>query len=218
MFKKILYIGSGDDTSPLDQFPSAQFIYIDSCPRNEYGYPYYYRGFYKKHFKQNVIEKLTRMSFQMIDEKKFTDQYSEIDVPDLDSHAVTFDRDGQRLRYYFSTGIPENLYNDDGELNQELSNDISECDTILVKGHWPHQNIIEHIDMTKPLHFIGATPTYFPPCNKEEGDEGDDIKNTILYNQLEQAASYSYLDMSGTLSTFPTYYAFYNHYKNHNNY
>ena len=229
MFKKILYIGSGDDILPLDQFPSAQFVYIDSSPRNEYGYPYYYRGFYRKHFKQHVIDKLHSISFEKADEKTFTEQYSEIDVPDLDSHVITFMRQNdqneqniQRLRYYFSTGIPENFYNDHGDLNQELCNDISECDAILVKGHWPHQDVIEHIDKTKPFHFIGANPTYFPPDYKEEGktenEDEDVIKHTVLYpiltNHLE-CSSYSYLDVLGNLSTFPTYSSFYNYYKNH---
>jgi hypothetical protein len=217
MFNKILYIGSKDDFLPLDQFPSSQFVYIDSLPRNEYGYPYYYRGFYRKHFKQQVIDKLQSISFEKEDEKTFTDQYSEINVPDLDSHVITFMRNEQRLRYYFSTGIPENLYNDHGYLNQELCNDISECDAILVKGHWPHLDVIKYIDKTKPFHFIGANPTYFLPDYKEEGKtETEDIKYTVLYPILTnclECSSYAYLDASGNLSTFPTYSTFYNHYK-----
>ena len=49
MFEKILYFGAGLDLSPLSLFKSIRtFVFVDSLPRNEYGYDYYYKPFYRK--------------------------------------------------------------------------------------------------------------------------------------------------------------------------
>ena len=41
MFTKILYIGAGKDINPIKYFPDTkQFVFIDSQPRNEYGFEY----------------------------------------------------------------------------------------------------------------------------------------------------------------------------------
>ena len=53
---------------------------------------------------------------------------SEINVANLDSHSVSFYRDKnqikQEIHYYFSTGIPENIYDGDGNLNTDLWNEF----------------------------------------------------------------------------------------------
>jgi hypothetical protein len=214
MFKKILYVGAGDDTDSLKVLSSSDFVCIDSLPRNEYGYSYYYRGFYQKDFKQRVIDKLRELSFyQKGDEKKFSDFYSEINVENLDSHLVIFEGEGnsRSVHYYFSTGIPENLYDGNGDLNEDLKKDIYECDTVFIKGHWPGEDIIKYIK--KPFHFIGAYLTYFPE-NKSELEDGKD-DNIISYflRHPEYILSYSYLKKSGEIVAFQTYDEFYREYK-----
>lgn len=197
MFKKILYIGAGTDLLPLDIFPSSNFVYIDSLPRNSYGYPYYYRGFYDRNFKQKVMTTLEAMSFYKTSEKIFSDLYSEINVANLDSHCVSFyrDKNGQNINYYFSTGIPENIYDGNGNLNTDLCSDIAECDAIMIKGHWPHKDVFKY--MKTPIHFIGNEMTHFPE-NKME----------ILDTDIE-ILSFSYLNASNKLYTFSTYEEFY---------
>ena len=203
MFKKILYIGAGTDLLPLDIFPFFNFVYIDSLPRNSYGYPYYYRGFYDRNFKQKVMTTLEAMSFYKTSEKIFSDLYSEINVANLESHCVSFYRDkngqnnqnGQNINYYFSTGIPENIYDGNGNLNTDLCADIAECDTIMIKGHWPHKDVFKY--MKTPIHFIGNEMTHFPE-NKME----------ILDTDIE-ILSFSYLNASNKLYTFSTYEEFY---------
>ena len=203
MFKKILYIGAGTDLLPLDIFPSSNFVYIDSLPRNSYGYPYYYRGFYDRNFKQKVMSTIETMSFYKTSEKIFSDLYSEINVANLDSHCVSFYRDkngqnnqnGQNINYYFSTGIPENIYDGNGNLNTDLCSDIAECDAIMIKGHWPHKDVFKY--MKTPIHFIGNEMTHFPE-NKME----------ILDTDIE-ILSFSYLNASNKLYTFSTYEEFY---------
>ncbi len=214
MFNKILYVGSGDDIKPLTIFPS-NFVYVDSLPRNAYGYPYYYRGFYSQNFKQNVINKLNKLSFYQTDEKKFSDLYSEISIPHLDSHLVSFKRnegETQTLQYYFSTGIPENLYNGDGNLNEDLKKDIYDCDAILVKGHWPHEDTLLYTKT--PIHFIGSYSTYFPE-NKRELELDRETNNVISYilENPNFVSSYSYLNKYGDLTTFQNYNEFYQFYK-----
>jgi len=201
MFKKILYIGSGDDLKPLDEFLLSDFVYVDGLPRNEYGFTYYDKRLYDRDFKRKVVEGLDDMSFRKTSEKKFSDEYSEINVPDLDPHVMSFSREEQRLRYYFSTAIPDNGY------NEELCNDISECDAILVKGHWPNKDVLKYI---KPFHFIGSETTFFPK-NVNELDTSD--RETLMYAVLENPKmilTYSYLAESGDIDTFSTYQKFYN--------
>jgi len=219
VFKKILYVGAGDDVKQMNSFPSSNFVCIDSLPRNSYGYPYYYRGYYHQQFKQRVIDKLRDLSFcQTGDEKKFSDFYSEINVTNLDSHLVTFNKDGEgdtslTLNYYFSTGIPENLYDGNGDLNEELTKDISDCDTIFVKGHWPHEDIMLHTK--KPINFIGAYNTYFPENREELENDDNNEKDTVIsyiLNHPESICSYSYLTKSGELAMFLTYDEFYRFY------
>lgn len=217
MFKKILYIGPGEDLKQINNFPYSQFVYIDSLPRNEYGYPYYYRGFYKKNFKKTIYEKLYDMSFIQTTEKKYSDFYSEINVPDLDSHLVTFEKNGEgdlrTLKYYFSTGIPENIYDGKGDLNEDLHQDIYECDAILIKGHWPSKEILMHTKT--PIHFIGSYETYFPENIRDLGDIDNNFNSIISYflNHPEIICSYSYLNKLGEIFTFQTYNEFYQIYK-----
>ena len=206
MFKKILYIGAGTDLLPLDIFPFSYFVCVDALPRNSYGYPYYYRGFYDKNFKQKVMTTLESMSFYKTSEKTFSNLYSEINVANLDSHCVSFHRDqngqnaqngqnDQNINYYFSTGIPENMFDGNGNLNTDLCTDIAECDAILVKGHWPHKDIFKY--MTTPFHFIGDEMTHFP-----------ENKIDILEADID-ISSFSYLKASDKLYTFSTYEEFY---------
>ena len=205
MFKNILYIGAGTDLLPLDIFSFSHFVCIDALPRNSYGYPYYYRGFYNANFKQTVMTKLESISFYKTSEKVFSNLYSEINVANLDSHCVSFHRDqndqnsqnGQNINYYFSTGIPENIYDGNGNLNTDLCNDIAGCDAILVKGHWPHKDIFKY--MTTPFHFIGDEMTHFP--ENKTGILGTEIDTEIL--------SFSWQSLSGKLYTFSTYDEFY---------
>jgi hypothetical protein len=220
MFKKILYVGAGEDVAPLEMFPTTDFVLIDSLPRNSYGYPYYYRRFYDKDFKQRVEDGLHKLNFYKTDTRQFTDEYSEISIPDLDSHRVTYVRhiiddkidiknkkSKQCVDYYFSTGIPENNWND------EMIHNIAECDAILIEGHHPDYEILRYIK--KPFHFIGESTTYFPEnrvCT-DPNDYNYDYNAVIYHFRPEDVASYSCLSkLSKEVKTFTTYKEFYDYY------
>jgi len=204
MFKKILYIGAGDDRSLLDLFPSSDFVFIDSLPRNEYGYFYYYRGFYSATFKKDVLQILADAQWIKTGETVYSTMYSEINVPDLEPHRVSFQRGTQKLDYYFSTGIPENLYLEH-KPHQELQTSISECDAIFVKGHLPDESVLEY--MPPHFHMICASGTYFP--------EHNDDKSIVsrLIEDKKRVSSYLYVDPSHTCHTFENYASFYQFYK-----
>ena len=153
---KILYVGSGQDLKPLFKFPKSDFIYIDSNPRNSYGYPYYYKPFYSPNFKSRIISKLRENGITQISETTiFNEDFKEISVPDLDSHMIDFGR----LKYYFSTSIPHEDYSIFKEkiipsMCDYNNNNLP--DTLLVCGHHPHKDTLEILKMR---NFVIFKPT-----------------------------------------------------------
>lgn len=217
MFKKILYIGAGLDLSPLSFFSDTKnFVFVDSLPRNEYGRDYYYRPFYRKDFVDDLINKVESQGFNLVNKQVFTNNYEEINVKDLDSTLLYFS-DKQRvlrsetsLKYYISTGIPCNLYD-----NNTLINDIADCDTLFVSGHEPDGRIIPYL--TKPFHFVGNYSTWFPRNIKNYLEEDDTNKNGLCYHILindKDVLSYTFIDENNKIWICKTYDEFYDKYVN----
>lgn len=180
MESKYLYIGTGLHLEPIKTFNSVkEFIFIDSQPRNEYGFNYYYRGFYGKDFVDNLIQECLKHNFKLINKTVFTDKYTEINVPNLESTMLYFlnDETEQVFKYYISTSIPYDLHD-----NEILIKDISECDTLIISGHHPNHAILDYIK--KPIAFIGYSNTWFPKTIQEfyDNSESDcvDIINALI--------------------------------------
>ena len=175
---KILYIGAGEDITLLSTFPQSKFVYIDSNPRNSYGYPYYYKPLYSPGFKQRIISKLRENGIpQTSHTVVFTEEFKEISVPDLESNMVDFGR----LKYYFSTSLPHEDYRIFKEkiipsiydIHDNNLTDVPDLpDTLFVCGHYPHEDALEMLK--KPFHFIGSYPTFFP---KDIEELEEDIYN-----------------------------------------
>jgi len=210
---KILYVGSGEDLSPLSKFPNSKFIYIDSNPRNSYGNPYYYKPMYHEHFKEKIMCKLRENRIIQISPPTiFTDDFKEISVPDLDSHMVDFGR----LKYYFSTSIPHEDYTVFKEkIIPSIIDDNIIPDTIFICGYHPGEDSLEILQ--KPFHFIGSYPTYFPKDIEElkelEHWSNKTCMSDIISNINNQVSTYSYLDPKGDLYTSSNYQDFYRDYK-----
>jgi hypothetical protein len=197
---KILYIGANLHLSPINDFNNCnEFVFIDSSPRNEYGYEYYYKPFYKRKFYDNLIQKLNEMNFELKGKTKFTNDYEEILVDNLDSTCLTFVNDNKILKYYISTGIPNDLHN-----NKELQDDINSCSSLIISGHYPCDHILDYINK---YHFIGYNHTYYPKKHKiiniiryffgytelyDEDDNNIIIKNII--NNDSSILSYTYVN------------------------
>lgn len=214
MFGKILYIGAGLDLSPIKILQDTkQFVFVDSRPRNEYGYEYYYRPFLRSNFVNNLIDTVQeKYNMKLISKEVLTNKYEEINVDDLDSTLLHFSdkervvRSAVSLRYYISTGIPNDLYE-----NKSLIDDIEDCDTVYVSGHDPNSMFITY--MSKKFHFIGGSNTWFAENLKHYMKNDDNNCRNFCYYLLTNAdkvLSYSLVDeLTKELFTYNTYGEFY---------
>jgi len=218
MNKKIIYIGAGLHTSVLQDFKNTKkFIFVDARPRNEYGYEYYYRPFYRDSFVKDLIASMKKEGFNLISKTSLTDNYSEINVKDLDSTLLHFStgagrnlRSERNVNYYISTGFPNDFYD-----NKVLQEDIKDCDSVLISGHDPNSCFIDIIK--KPFHMIGYSRTYYPK-NIEEYKRHQDQEERSIYNWLlgyilsnpQNIKSYTYVDFdTGEKTVCSSYENFY---------
>ena len=216
---KLLYIGANTDIEPFS-LNFSNFVFIDSLPRNEYGYPHYYKPMYHPTFKQNVIKKLSEKGLTQSSQPiVFTDDFSEINVADLDSHCVEFTSPQKHLQYFFSTSIPHENYS---VFTQKIIPCIKSLpNALFVRGHHPHEESLEMLQ--KPFHFIGCYPTYFPKDVSEVVDEEKNwtrwtcmryvISNTDKNGSQPIIHKYTYIDQHKNLHDFSNYNDFYNKYK-----
>ena len=215
MFKKILYVGAGSHVEPLEHFSETkEFIFVDSRPKNEYGYDYYARYFYRPLFLTELKFNLLKYNFKIYDEIKLTNLYTEINKEYLESTKLYFsDKKGLNLRnernliYYISTGFPKTYY----EVEKHLKEDLKEVDTVLISGHLPHGIFVK--DIKKPFYFICYEDTVLPK-NIECLDEEDkySIASYIL-NNPKDVKSYVHVKQNGEKTFFDQYDNFYNYHK-----
>lgn len=221
MSNKILYLGAGLHTEVIDHFHKTNsFVFIDSRPFNEYGNDYYYRGFYQDKFLLKLFEKLNKQSFKKYDEIKFTNNFSEINRDYIESTCFYFYnkygknlRSEKSLKYFISTAIPLNLYD-----NTYLQKEIESCDTVLISGYYPHRDFLNY--MKKPFNVIMYGDTYFPKDRLEsylEYNKYDD--ETVILHILkypEIIKTYTHVNPeTGECKHFETYNDFYKYYKDY---
>jgi len=205
MMSKILYIGAGLHTEIAENFPNVKkFVLVDSKPRTEFGYEYYFRPFYRPDFIYDLISKL--QDYKLKENVKLSNKYEEIDRDYLDSSLLYFRKDDIDLKYFISTGIPCDLY------NEKFEEELMDCDTLLISGHDPNDRIMDYIK--KPFHFIGYSSTYFP--KNLESFEEDEYNSAIKYilKNPDKVKSYTYVDYdTGTKETVYSYEEFYEQFK-----
>lgn len=205
MMSKILYVGAGLHTEIIKNFPTVKkFILVDSRPRTEFGYEYYFRPFYRPYFFEELISKLR--DYELKENVKLTNNYEEINREHLDPTLLHFIKEKIELKYFISTGIPCDLY------NEIFVNELRDCDTLLISGHDPNSRIMDYIK--KPFHFIGYSSTYFP--KNLESFEEDEYNSAIKYilENPDKVKSYTYVDYNtGTNKTVYNYEDFYEQFK-----
>jgi len=177
MSEKILYFGAGTYLEPINHFYEINnFVLVDSLPKNEYGFDYYSKLNYRKDFLFQLEKKIKDNNLILIEKKVLTNNFSEINVKNLESECLYLTNANllkKNIKYYTSTSIPNNLYD-----NYQLQQDIESCDSLLICGYMPHIKIINYIK--KPFNFIGYSGTYFPKNIYEYDANNTDNENTIL--------------------------------------
>ncbi len=183
VFKKVLYLGSGDDIEVINHFPNCnEFILIDTQPRSEHDTENcFYDGFYRDNFLKRVISKCKKYGF-ILDKTIELDQnyinkiqlfelqknYINLsnELPYINPHLLIFKNGNRLIKYYISTNILFNMF-------PILEEDIKSCDTLYVAGYHPDVGLLKYI--TKKLNFVGDDKTvYFYKPDKDE--------NTIITN------------------------------------
>jgi hypothetical protein len=185
MFNKILYFGAGTHLEPIIHFSeTSEFVFGDSMPRTEFGFNYYKREYYRKYFLSQLEHKITELKLTLCDRKVLTNNYSEINVSNLESECLylsnfkynlrsTKNLSLKNIKYYISTALPYDLFD-----NNELQHDIETCDSLLICGHHPNIKIIKYLK--KPFNIIGYSNTWFPKNINELKEEDSSYEQNIL--------------------------------------
>ena len=145
----VLYVGAGVDI-PLIHIPSYHRLVCVDCQ------PFSESGLSQCDFHANT-NCFLRMRF--LEELNRSAKRIGLDVHDTNSNVVR--RYGSRVRYYTSTAIPDHI---------ERLQPEGLFSTLLVRGHDPHENVLDLLHPTDNT-FIGFTGTVY---SKEESD-------TVIY-------------------------------------
>jgi len=168
-----VYIGAGFDIRLVKSFSNKfqGLILVDSLPLNEHGLNYYDRDFYRKYFIEKLQKKFKKYDFSLQSHEKLTDNFSEINCDHLESAVWLFTNNDNDMfvKYYTSTCIPHHLK---FSLNS-LENDLSNADTLIIKGHHPNKEVLKY--MKKPIHLICDLGTGY--CKDLEEYEEEEIPN-----------------------------------------
>lgn len=207
MWSKILYIGAGLHTEVINDFTETkEFIFIDSQPRTEFGCEYYYKSFYRDIF-NSLLNKLNSVNFILINKIKLTNKFEKYNVPNLESTKLIFTNNSSNINYYISTSLP---YDYD---NYVLHNDIKNCDTLLISGHYPNIIFLNHIQ--KPFNLILYSDTYYPRnINDLDINNEENLIISYILKNPNQIKSYTLVDYNtGNKYSYNTYDDFYFNYK-----
>lgn len=199
--KKSLYIGSGLHIEPVIDFIHTQeFIFIDIQPFTEFEYDKndtFNDKFCRKNFVNNLKKKCVKIGFNLKEVR--TLDYSYIEdflgkykyyclkklniLPEFCNPTLLLfenNKTNQKIRYYISTSIKNNM----GRLNGLLEKEISECDSIIVSGYDPDSIILDCIK--QPIIFIGYSDTCYDINYDDNNDNNNIIQLTELMNSSDK--------------------------------
>lgn len=189
---QILYMGAHCHIEMINYFPKCKkFIFIDIEPRNEFDDLYDERLF-RTDFVPKLISKFTTNNFIITSIVKLDNNYHKKfnikDKPYLNPHliiAYNYTKNIQ-IKYYISTNI---LFN----MNDQLKNDIYNCNGLYVAGYWPNDYLVTLLN--KDITFIGDSNTIY------EDKFNFNFKNYYLVyrNENEQFVKY---DCYNTMDQF----------------
>jgi len=190
--KKILYIGGGLHIEPVLHFPHVkEFVFVDSEPRNAYDCSCFHIECYNNNFYNELIKKCLINNFKLesciaLDInywKKKLSFYQKIyyllgKINTLINPTLMIfinELTGQKIKYYISTNITENM-------NQELKIDIEESDGLIFQGFTTNKKILDYF--IRPKIFIGYTTNNYECLDYD--------KNTLMYFLNNNKCSVAY--------------------------
>jgi hypothetical protein len=190
--KKILYIGCGLHIEPVTHFPDIkEFIFVDSNPRSPYDCSKFHIECYNNTFYDELLEKCLINNFTLTCKIKLDANYCKRKLSIYQKIFYSFKKinklinptllvfinklTGQKIKYYISTNILENM-------NNELKMDIEDSDGIIFQEFITDKKILEYF--IRPKIFIGYSTNNYNLLNYEE--------NTLMYFLNNNKCSISY--------------------------
>ena len=186
-----LYIGANLHINPLKllQNPSQNIIFVDSLPKNEYGYEYNKntKNLYHNNFYFNLIYKFNQYKYKLIHKIKL-DSIRKIEKIGclnikpkrlyLEPTLLIFYNKylQKRVKYYISSALPRYL-------THELIVDLKLCDKLIISGHLPDKCILHY--MKTPLITYAYSGTIY---NNE--DEKKEYNECVIYSFTQKPCTY----------------------------
>lgn len=159
-----VYIGAGLDIVPvLTLRHIKQFIYIDSQPFSEFG-TYVYTN-KNKLFDATLNTRHEYEENNLFGRPLFKERFKELMkennfiLQSETKYCWIYKNDyGQIIKYHISCAFPEFL-------TEQIKKDISECNTLILCGHFPHNRILSL--MYEPKYIICNCHTAYS-CDTDE--------------------------------------------------
>jgi hypothetical protein len=168
--RKTIYGGAGTDFTPLRFLQHThQFIFIDSKPTSEFGLiPDNFsnsekKGFYHEEFIKDLDESAKKEGFSLHEVRG-------------DLRIYYQEQRHQFVYYYTNVALPESFSGD-------VQDATEGWDTMIVKGHWPHECLLKTAAKNQDLTFLGSHGTcYYLP--KEEEDIHSVMSHTSKFKHF----------------------------------
>lgn len=190
----LLYVGAGTDIRRALNIATATqtIVLMDSQPYSEFG------KLLCGELRSDGSDGYSRPKFTGGVAKQFKKHGLEID-PLLSTDTTWVGKRAGRvvLTYHMSTSIPEDL--------QAMSPHLLTVETLLVRGHHPHVELLRALPKGK-LHFVGGYGTSYA----DDDDESDTLVYWLHHDEATRAAflDFEYRREDGTSVLFKSWATF----------
>jgi hypothetical protein len=175
-----VYIGAGHDIIPVLVMKHIKnFIYIDSQPFSEHGTHVYLDN--DSSYYATIETRIKNEEDNLLGRPKFKEQFEKLMKQNnftLESttkycwiYKNTYD---QVIKYHVSCSFPEFL-------TDEIKEDISNCNTLILCGYFPHKIIASMMPLFR--YVICNTHTcYIDSCYEDDDDYNQSITKYLIDN------------------------------------
>ncbi len=189
-----LYVGANLHINPLKLLlnPSQNIIFVDSLPKNQYGYEYNKKtkDLYNKNFYSDLIYKFKQFKYKLIHLKKL-DSIRQIEKNGclnikpknlfLEPTLLIFYNKflKKKVKYYISSALPRYL-------SHELILDLRCCDKLILSGFIPDSCILHYMKTPLYIYTYSNTNYNFYP----EEDDFKEYREKVLYSFIQKPNTY----------------------------